>query len=360
MDAAQPSNHIILIGASNMRRLIPLLKAAGHTVTDLTQPSWLATPENIDYLIASLNTIWPDNNTTVILELFGNSTFRYRQFDGTMALPFKVNGGYHMEGDVGVCDKETFLRLCMALSSVFDACNDSTKIVIPPLPRYLYTSCYRNKRHCTNRQNEDYELSILQSTAQFHPMLKDALLKQGVEKFFVVDGISALLGVMPGCNRGAPVEIVRELSDYCGTDGVHYTETGYANLNRTIVSATKGMADGTLTKAAEKSSNSGKISGTSYFWRGFTSPVGARMTGAGSGTGSGSKTGSNYSCTSTPSRHHQPHPADHRRESTGPHYSWRAERGHGRGQRGFSRPEGGRGKGYRGGRGKGPFHHPYW
>jgi hypothetical protein len=108
MEAAQPKNHVVLIGASNMWRIIPFLKQAGYSVTDLTQPSWLATPDNIDYLIASLNTICPGKETTVVLELFGNSTFRYRQFDGTMALPFKSNNGYHMEGAGGVCDDETF------------------------------------------------------------------------------------------------------------------------------------------------------------------------------------------------------------------------------------------------------------
>jgi hypothetical protein len=197
--------------------------------------SSLATPENIDYLIGTLNTICPGKETTVVLELFGNSTFRYRQFDGTMALPFKSNNGYHMEGAVGVCDDETFLKLCGSVSGVFDACNDSTKIIIPPLPRYLYTGCCRNKHHCTNWKNDEYELLLVHATTHFRPVLKDALLKQGLEKFFVVDGIGALLGVLPGGNRGAPPEIVRELTSYCATDGVHFTDTGYANLAKTVL-----------------------------------------------------------------------------------------------------------------------------
>jgi hypothetical protein len=151
-------NHVVLIGASNMRRTIPFLKQAGITVTDLMQPSWLATPDNIDYIISSLNTICPGKDTMVILELFANSTFRYRQFDGTMALPFRSNNGYHMEGNVGACDDNTFLKLCGSLSGVLDACNDSIKIIIPPLPRYLYTSCCGNKNHCTNRKNYEYEI----------------------------------------------------------------------------------------------------------------------------------------------------------------------------------------------------------
>jgi hypothetical protein len=279
MEAAESGNHVILVGASNMRRLLPFLKSTGISVTDLTQPSWLATPENIDYLASKLNTIVPEKNSIVILELFGNSTYRYRQFDGTMALPFKYNNGYHLEGDVGVCDDASFTRLCTMLDPVFDACGKSVKIVIPPLPRHLYTGCCSNKKHCTNIKNEDYELSLLQATTHFRPVLKECLLKQGVDRFFVVDGVGALLGVPPGGNRGAPVEILRELSSYCAADGVHYTEVGYSNLAKTIVEAARGVSDGTLTKTRSEDKNciSGKSGTNSYFWRGFCSPVGARL-----------------------------------------------------------------------------------
>jgi hypothetical protein len=279
MEASESSNHIILVGSSNMRRLLPFLKSAGYTVSDHTQPSWLATPENIDIVATTLNTISPDSNTTVVLELFGNSTFRFRQFDGTMALPFKFNNSYHLEGDVGVCDSDSFLRLCDAAGPIFEACKDSVKIVIPPLPRHLYNSCCGNTKHCTNLKNDEYELSMLQATTRFRPLLKDSLLKQGHEKFFVIDGVGGLLGVLPGGNRGAPVEILRELSAYCASDGVHYTEPGYANLAKTISAAEKGIRNGTLTKSSARKENiAGRGDSKSFFWRGFTSPVGLRLT----------------------------------------------------------------------------------
>jgi hypothetical protein len=279
METAESRNHVILVGASNMRRLSPFLKTAGVSVTDLSQPSWLATPDNIEFLMAKLNTICPDKSSVIILEPFGNSTYRYRQFDGTTALPFKYNNGYHLEGDVGVCDDTSFTRLCAQLNPVFDACGQSIKIIIPPLPRHLYTSCCSNKKHCTNLNNDDYELSLLQATTHFRPILKESLLKQGLDRFFVLDGVGALLGVPPGGNRGAPVEILRELSSYCAADGVHYTETGYANLAKTILEAVRGVSDGTLTKTRtdEKGNISGKAGGQNYFWRGFCSPVGARL-----------------------------------------------------------------------------------
>jgi hypothetical protein len=53
------------------------------------------------------------------------------------------------------------------------------------------------------------------------------MLNMGLEKFFVIDGVGALLGVLPGKNRGSPVEIIRDLKRYCAPDGVHFTDAGY-------------------------------------------------------------------------------------------------------------------------------------
>jgi hypothetical protein len=130
----QKNTTLIVAGASNMKRLIPSLKATGSEITNFTQSSWLATPENVDILADKIRkeNIGPD--TVIILELFGNSTFRYRQFDGTMALPFKSGHGYHLEGEVGVCDDATFVKLCGATKPVLDACGPAIKILVPPFP----------------------------------------------------------------------------------------------------------------------------------------------------------------------------------------------------------------------------------
>jgi hypothetical protein len=136
--APESRKKIVIAGASNMRRLVPALKMAGYEVVDLSQPSWLATAENIELLASRLTSLGLSPDTVVVLELFGNSTFRYRQFDDTMALPFKSGNGYHMEGDVGVCEDPTFNKLVFAVRSILEACGAVTKILIPPY-RATYT-----------------------------------------------------------------------------------------------------------------------------------------------------------------------------------------------------------------------------
>jgi hypothetical protein len=108
----------------------------------------------------------------------------------------------------------------------------------------------------------------------FRPLIKDSLLAAGIGSFFVLDGIGALLGIPAGNNRGTAAEILKELSKYCATDGVHFNEIGYANMAKVIDSAVSGIESGTLTKADISGPSSGSKQGAVFFWRGFNSPVG--------------------------------------------------------------------------------------
>jgi hypothetical protein len=53
------NKNIVCIGSSILKQQIPLLQAAGYTVTDLTQPGRIATEDNINCLIKKcLNLPW--------------------------------------------------------------------------------------------------------------------------------------------------------------------------------------------------------------------------------------------------------------------------------------------------------------
>jgi hypothetical protein len=172
--------HIVLLGASNMKKLVPHLILAGYSITDLTVPSWLATPESIDYTISALNSLAIEPGYTVVMELFGNSTYRYRQFDGTMAMPYKTSTGYHMAGNIGTCSDDSFLRTFAALDSIITDSRHGIKIFVPPLPRHLFKGCYDNEKHSTNVGSEGHSLNLLHETMHFRGVLKSALLNLGL------------------------------------------------------------------------------------------------------------------------------------------------------------------------------------
>jgi hypothetical protein len=282
----QLGKQVLIIGASNMRRLVPVLQASGFNVVDLSRSSWLATEANIASLIQSLTNLTLEPGFSVILELFGNSTYRYKQFDDSLSLPYKDGAGYHMGGDVAVCEDDTFLKLLTALAPVLLSCQNNVKIVVPPLPRYLYHKCCNKSGHASNVHNEDHCIKMLDATAHFKSLLDTGLRKMGVENFFVLDGIAALLGYGPKENRPLNAEIAADLKPVFVKDGVHYTEMGYRNLAKCTAEAMLGILDGSLrvqpaaataaTAAAATPAAKLPPKRPAYFWRGFSSPVGSR------------------------------------------------------------------------------------
>jgi hypothetical protein len=281
--------HIVLVGASNMKRIIPLLQSSGYTVTDITSPGWLATAENIEHAICVINTLSLDPGYTLVMELFGNSTFRYQQFDGMMALPYKSQKGYHLPGKIGVSDNDSFLRTATTARDLLTLDGPDVRILIPPLPRYLFKGCCGQSDHSTNLGDEGYALQLLHDTLHFRPLLKTTLLELGLENFFVLDGVGALLGIPPGGNRGPATELLADLEKIMAADNVHYTELGYKNMCDIILAAIEQVRNGSLTKSYPVATGNHSLATVpttkcNYFWRGFSSPVGhsaAKFTGAG-------------------------------------------------------------------------------
>jgi hypothetical protein len=262
----------------------PVLTASGFTVTDLTKPSWLATEENIASLIASMSSLLLPAKFSVILELFSNSSYRYKQFDGSLSLPFKDGIGYHMGGEITVCDDDNFLKLLTALEPVLMAAQNNLKVIVPPLPRYLFNRCCRKPQHSTNVGGEGHSLTLLNATSHLRYLLKEGVSKMGVKNYHVLDGVGSLLGISPSENTPANPDLILDLKPIFAGDGVHYCDMAYRNLAKSIVEATMGILNGSLNDSTNTSAeplapnvspiNTNRLS---FSWRGFTSPVGQRQ-----------------------------------------------------------------------------------
>jgi hypothetical protein len=96
LEDMKPNKTVVCIGSSILQQQIPLLKGAGYTVVDLTRPGWIATDKNINTLIKNMSELTLEPGFSVILDLFGNSSYRYTQFDGTLALPYKEGENFIM------------------------------------------------------------------------------------------------------------------------------------------------------------------------------------------------------------------------------------------------------------------------
>ena len=69
------------------------LRQTGYRVKDLTQKSWILGKKSCDALAAALLADRIPADTTVVLDLFGNTSTKFRQEDDTLALAVKNGGG---------------------------------------------------------------------------------------------------------------------------------------------------------------------------------------------------------------------------------------------------------------------------
>jgi hypothetical protein len=180
---------LVCIGSSILKQLVPYFQAAGYMVIYLTQPGWIATEENIQSLIKKMSQLTLEPGFAVILDLVGNCAYRYSQFDGTLALPYKEGSRYHFAGPVTLCGDEIFKKIIKMLSLVLLFAQNVEKIVLPPLPRHLFSTCCSVSSHCSNFGEENYADQILGGVTRLRNVLKKDCSAIGINKKWVLDGV---------------------------------------------------------------------------------------------------------------------------------------------------------------------------
>jgi len=269
-DAKHPPN-VVVFGASNMSKVVHGIRSAGIEVTDLTVPGWVITPAALDQLGRRLMEV-KNPGSIFVLELFSNSTIRFEQIDGTKSLPVKIGPQYHLPGGVSVTEDTVFKKTVTSSIPVLKLA-DGAKILIPPLPRYLSTPCCQNKEHCTNLRDPGYGTDQLDKLTLLRDCLKSTIITAGIPNVRILDGIGALGGIAPPNSRPGNAAFLGSVSKCLCRDGVHFTEEGTANMSRAIVATLR--ENWTKDTASVIFPGSRTRSGT-FYWRGFTSPVGSK------------------------------------------------------------------------------------
>ena len=92
------------------------------------QKSWFLNKKTVEELTKTLQVARIPLGTIVVLDLFGNTSTKYRQADDTLALASKAGGatGWHMLGEV-VAVPDTFI--CVFFGYALDKPASSTCVV---------------------------------------------------------------------------------------------------------------------------------------------------------------------------------------------------------------------------------------
>ena len=138
----------------------------------------------------------------------------------------------------------------------------SLKVLLPPLPRYLFSPCCDTDGHCDSIGEVDYPVDLYTQTLGLRKLMRD-FLHCRVANIWVPDTVAQL---SPDCT--SVIERLEKLKLYYSEDGVHLNNIGNTALS---VIVKKIVED----HFAAPVSVSGRVPSGEFFWRGFVSPVGS-------------------------------------------------------------------------------------
>ena len=254
---------IVLVGASNMRRVYPHLESTGLKITLCPLDGQVPSEKTLEKLGEELAKISSKSDVAVVLDLLGNTCFRFEQPDGTMAVPIMLAGRYHLLGNVGVISDENLKIVLKKVIPVLDQLKSTLKVIIPPIPRYIGGGCCQDSAHAPNSREVGYAEGMLGKAMHLRKVLRDELKSSTLRNYWVPDIVA---GLVPEGVKSVP-DMAAEMALLCIGDNVHLTHQAYGKLAGCITSSIEVLKN---KKSAAVPSLSGPAS-SKYFWRGFIS-----------------------------------------------------------------------------------------
>jgi uncharacterized membrane protein YgcG len=156
----------VLVGASHMRRLEPVLDSKGYTVKlVMTDVTWRATSKLVADLLVSIREATDGESVedvVIVLGVLDNTFFKARFEDGE-AIPIckRLDGTYHVDGDIICAPLETSKAALLQLLPLMKALPEHDKLLLTPIPRYLWSSCCEDPTHAPNISSDEHLVTML-------------------------------------------------------------------------------------------------------------------------------------------------------------------------------------------------------
>jgi hypothetical protein len=133
----------VLVGASHVKRLKEVLNDRGEEAVIVEAPHFRLMKTDVANLITSIKEAIGDNHEekVLVLNVLDSTFFVAMSEDGhTCPIQKDITGKYHVDGDVVCAPTEMSKRLFTNLFPLLQEFKDIPKLVLTPLPRYLYSS----------------------------------------------------------------------------------------------------------------------------------------------------------------------------------------------------------------------------
>jgi len=143
---------------------------------------------------------------------------------------------YHIEGDLAIIGDDQIRVICDKVAPVIKEAPDLFKVIVGPVPRFVYQPCCDNEEHVANRTKDDFVDNMLRGIANIKNIGRRQIHNNGILK-------SQTINVAPILKDHMTVESHEQDGE---TDKQEPTHRGYEILLKEI----EDVADGLRTTAA--------------------------------------------------------------------------------------------------------------
>jgi hypothetical protein len=169
-----------------------------------------------------------DELTVVIYHLYDNTAFRSGTENGDLLMckPDR-QGRYHVPGDVQTLPRELMSALVEVSMQALTAGYPDLRLILTPLPRYLFRACCGNDLHCVNGNDEDFGTQQLNSLKGLWKEVRDTVCDSACKGAITINPVWAIAGE-DVLDTEEQEKILAEC--WSGPDPVHMDSNGYFKL----------------------------------------------------------------------------------------------------------------------------------
>jgi hypothetical protein len=278
---------LIIMGGSHASRIAGCLYDKELPVVDLSTPGWKISAAAVDSLSIQLQKVLKEEaamENILVFHLFDNSVYFGTGTDGSKLAPVKIDGRYHIIGDLTCGDRDLFKELFNTITPLLRAGGECRKILLSPLIRYATKPCCDGPGHLVNQLNK---LSMRTMLSESPEWLRNLAFFKRIRNFTVVAPHELL------ADAGDEERIKkssRRIAGYWEDDLVHMTKTGYTVMAKQLVITIASHAEKNPSKTPSSGSGTGPaswggISGRRPSWTCSDEAVASRSDVRGRGNG---------------------------------------------------------------------------
>jgi uncharacterized membrane protein YgcG len=210
-----------------MRRTAEVLADMGVEVKMVETAHWRATKKEVQQLLLDIKErigSLKSDEVVIVMGMTDNAYYLARAEDGRLIPNCRsTDGSYHMHGEVVGAPLDSCRQVFLQLEPLFKELQDYDKMLLVPLPRYLWQSCCEDPEHGANVASEGHADQLLAGTAAVQKLWRGMTFRGKMRNMKVTDLGRKLSG--------------REL----WADPVHFSVDGYKVVANHIMDGFSAM-----------------------------------------------------------------------------------------------------------------------